>query len=230
MPLYKNVARSVFVQKALGMAAAEYLRLVWKTSRFVIEPADLYARLENEVPFILTIWHGQHLMLPFLRRPPLEGKALISRHRDGAINAIAAERLGIGIIRGSGDHGRQFDRKGGVGAFKTMLSALREGFNVVLTADVPKVARVAGRGIVMLARTSGRPIYPTCLATSRRIELNNWDRSAINLPFSRGAIVAGDSIHVPSAADDSEIELYRQKVETALNAVTERAYAIVDRA
>lgn len=230
MALHKSVARSVFVQKAIGVAAAEYLRLVWKTSRFVIEPADLYGRFEREAPIILTVWHGQHFLLPFLRRPPLQAKALISRHRDGAINAIAVERLGGGIIRGSGDHEGRFDRKGGVGAFKSMVSALREGCNVVLTADVPKVARVAGRGIVMLARISGRPIYPACLATSRRVELNNWDRSAINLPFSRGAIVAGDPIHVPSAADDSEIELYRQKVETALNTVTERAYAIVDRA
>lgn len=230
MALLKNAAQSAFIQKAVGVCAAEYLRFVWKTSAFVVEPEDLHQQFVRDTPFIATMWHGQHFMMPFLRRPPLEGKVLISRHRDGAMNAIAAERLGIGVIRGSGDHGRQFDRKGGVGAFKTMLSALREGYNMAVTADVPKVARVAGRGIVMLARTSGRPIYPVSVATSRRIELDNWDRSAINLPFSRGAIVVGDAICVPGDADDVELELYRQKVEAALNEVTERAYAIVDRA
>jgi len=39
-------------------------------------------------------------------------KVLISRHRDGEFNAIAVERLGIGTIRGSGDHGSAFHRKG----------------------------------------------------------------------------------------------------------------------
>ena len=38
--------------------------------------------------------------------------------------AYAAERLGIGTVRGSGDHGRRFDLKGGVGAFREMVRAL----------------------------------------------------------------------------------------------------------
>src|SRR5262249_56009374 len=115
------------------------------------------------------------------------GKVLISLPRDGEVNAIAAERLGIETIRGSGG---RFDRKGGVGAFREMVDALAQGYSVALTADVPKVARVAGLGILMLARESGRPILPVAVATSRRIELDTWDRSAINLPFSRGAMVS----------------------------------------
>ena len=66
-----------------------------------------------------------------------------------------------------------------------------------MTADVPKVSRVAGLGIVKLAQMSGRPIYPVAVATRRRIVLDNWDRTTINLPFSRGAGVAGAPIHVP---------------------------------
>ena len=87
---------------------------------------------------------------------------LISRHRDGEFNAIAAERLGIGTIRGSGDHGGAFHRKGGVGAFREMLQALEEKWNVATTADVPKRARVVGLGVIMLARESGRPITALC--------------------------------------------------------------------
>ena len=62
-------------------------------------------------------------------------KVLVSRHRDGEINALAAERLGVGAIRGSGHHGGGFIGKGGVSAFKEMLSALEQGCNVALTAD-----------------------------------------------------------------------------------------------
>jgi hypothetical protein len=79
----------------------------------------------------------------------------------------------------------------------------------------------------MLAKASGRPILPVGIATSRYLELNNWDRSAINLPFSRGAFVLGELIHVPGSADDAVLETYRQRTEAALNAAHKRAYAIV---
>jgi lysophospholipid acyltransferase (LPLAT)-like uncharacterized protein len=64
------------------------------------------------------------------------------------------------------------------------------------------------------------------VATSRRFELDNWDRSVFNLPFGRGAVVAGDLIRVP-AQDSAGLESYRQAVEEGLNRVTSRAYDIV---
>jgi lysophospholipid acyltransferase (LPLAT)-like uncharacterized protein len=100
---------------------------------------------------------------------------------------------------------------------------------MVLTADVPKVSRVAGLGIVKLAQLSGRPILPLAIATSRRFELDNWDRSALHLPFGHGAVVLGDPIRVASQADDAELERLRSEVQTALNAVTARAYALTNR-
>ena len=217
------------MQAAVGVAAAEYLRLVWVTSRFVVEPADVYERLEPELPVIFAFWHGQHFMVPFAKPAHYRAKVLISRHRDGEVNAIAAERLGVEAIRGSGDRERRFDRKGGVTAFMNMLTALQDNWSMALTADIPKVSRVAGGGIVKLAQISGRPIYPVAVATSGRITLNNWDRSVINLPFSRGAIVAGEPIRVPAEADEAALEQARVAVEQGVNAATERAYAIVDR-
>jgi lysophospholipid acyltransferase (LPLAT)-like uncharacterized protein len=225
---WKRIARSRQVQQTLGTLISYYLRLVWKTNRVTIEPADFYSRITPELPIIVAMWHGQHFMVPFFRRPEHKVKVLISRHRDGEVNAIAAEHLGVGIIRGSGDHGGRYDRKGGVAAFKGMIDALKAGYNMALTADVPKVSRKAGNGIVMLARYSGRPIYPVAVATSRRVELDNWDRSAVNMPFGKFAIVVGDPVTVASDADDAAIEAARRAVEDGLNTVTARAYAIVD--
>ena len=226
--MLKSIRDAQWFRKSAGRFMASYLRLVWNTSRFVLEPADLYERVQPDLPVIIALWHGQHLMAPFVRLPEHRAKALISWHRDAAINAIAAEQLGAPTIRGSGDHAGRFDRKGGVRAFIAMREALAEGWNMVMTADVPKVARVAGRGIVLLARSSGRPIYPVGIATSRRFSLNNWDRSTINLPFSRGAIVLGEPIRVPRNADDDAVESCRRKVEASLNAATARAYRFVD--
>jgi lysophospholipid acyltransferase (LPLAT)-like uncharacterized protein len=76
---------------------------------------------------------------------------------------------------------------------------------------------------------SGRPIYPVAVATSRRITLKNWDRSAVNLPFGTVAIVVGDPMTVPGDADEALLEQCRRAVEQRLKQVTARAYAIVDR-
>jgi len=175
------------------------------------------------------MWHGQHFLNLFVRRDEHRVKVLFSRHRDGEINALVAERLGSESIRGSGDHNRDFLRKGGVSAFKSMVNALRDGYIVALTADVPKVSRVAGLGVVMLARASGRAIYPAAVATSRRIVLDTWDHSAFNLPFSHGGIVLGNPIHVDADAEDEQLEEARRRVENELNRVTARAYEIADR-
>jgi lysophospholipid acyltransferase (LPLAT)-like uncharacterized protein len=229
--LLRNISRSGWFQQAVGFLAAEYLKLVWRTNRFTIEPPDVYERVERQMPAIFAFWHGQHFLTPFIpTKETHRVKALISRHRDGEFNAIAAERLGIRTIRGSGDHGSAFQRKGGVGAFKEMVRALEQGYNVALTADVPKRARVAGLGIIMLARESGRPIMPFAMATSRYWRLKNWDRTTINLPFGRGALVGGEMIHVPPDAGPELMEELRARLEATLNDATSRAYAKIDRA
>ena len=228
--LVRNVLRSSWLQRAVGFLAAEYLRLVWRTNKFSFDPPEVYEIVEPQQPAIFAFWHGQHFMTPFIRtKESHRGKVLISRHRDGEYNAIAAERLGIGTIRGSGDHGSAFHRKGGVGAFKEMVRALEDDYNIALTADVPKRSRVAGLGIIMLARETGRPIMPFAMATSRFVRLHNWDRTTINLPLGRGALVGGENIMVPADADAETMEDLRARLEATLNDATRRAYAQIGR-
>jgi lysophospholipid acyltransferase (LPLAT)-like uncharacterized protein len=230
MPLLKRIVTSAAFQHAVGTAGAWYMRLAWYSSKRTIEPAAIFDTMQ--LPAIATFWHGQHFLAPFIKPSNQEKwrtKVIISRHRDGEINAIAAEKLGIGTIRGSGAHNGEIWRKGGVAAFTEMLDALKDGYNVALTADVPKVARVAGMGVVKLAQYSGRPIHVVAMASSRRKVLDNWDRSAVNLPFGRVAMVISEAIFVPRDADAVALETKRHFVESELNRVTARAYEIVDR-
>jgi lysophospholipid acyltransferase (LPLAT)-like uncharacterized protein len=229
MPSAKQIVSSPAFQNAVGTLGAWYLRFVWRTSSKLLDPPDIYDRVLT--PAIIAMWHGQHFLMPFLKRDDTShrAKVLISRHRDGEVNAIAAEKLGIGTIRGSGAHNGEFHRKGGVSAFTEMLQALGEGYNVAMTADVPKIARVAGLGVVKLAQHSGRPIYPVAIASSRRKVLNNWDRTAINLPFSRIAMVANEPIWVPQDASAEVLEEKRAAVESELNRLTEHAHNLADR-
>ena len=229
MASFKRIVASPAFQRTVGTAAAWYLKLAWRTSNKIFEPPDVYDHVK--MPAIVAMWHGQHFMAPFIKRDgeKFRTKVLISRHRDGEINAIAAEKLGIGTIRGSGAHNGEFHRKGGAAAFGEMLAAAQDGYNVALTADVPKVARVAGMGVVKLAQHAGLPIYPVAIASHRRINFNNWDRSAFNLPFSRMGLVAGQAIYVARDADGAALEAARQLVESELNRVTARAYELADR-
>jgi len=226
----KRFTTSSVFQEIMGTIGAWYLRFVWFTSRPVVEPGAMNLYEMAEMPAIIAAWHGQHFLMPFLKDAKRHrAKVLISRHRDGEVNARAAEKLGIGTIRGSGAHNGEFHRKGGATAFNEMLEALKDGYNVAMTADVPKVARVAGLGVVKLAQHSGRPIYLVAMASSRRIELDNWDRTAINLPFSRIGISASGPIFVARDADNGALEDARKQVEEELNRVTTRAYDLADK-
>jgi lysophospholipid acyltransferase (LPLAT)-like uncharacterized protein len=228
MKLWRHIGRHRWLVKTIGVTAAEYLRFVGMTTHFTFEPADVYERCEADMPIILAFWHGQHLLAPVGRKMTHRVKMLVSLHRDGEINAVAAERLGIGAIRGSGNHGGGFVHKAGVAAFQSMRDALAEGNSIALSADVPKVARIVGLGIIKLAQASGRPIYPSAIATSRRLVLDNWDRTTINLPFGRGAGVAAEPLSVSRYADVAELEAARRLLEERLNAATRRAYELVD--
>ena len=229
MGLIKRLGRTRATQASLGYLFARYLDLVQATNRFVHEPADIYGELEPLMPFIGAMWHGQHFMAPYLRRPADRAASLVSRSKDGEFNAVALHHLGIRAIRGSGARGRDQRAKGGAQALRGMLHALAGDENVFLTADVPKIARRCGEGIVVLARMSGRPIVPVAVVTSRRINFDSWDRASIGLPFGRGAIVAGTPIVVPRMADTEAAEDARIQVERELDRVHARAYALVGR-
>ncbi len=228
--MLKKLVRSERFRIFAGTALAGWFRLVRRSCRTVAEPADYFERFGEPRPLIITTWHGEHFMLPFVKpndRWPV--KAMISRSRDGEMNVIVCEKLGVGAIRASaGRTGDEVRRRGGVGGFVAALRELREGTVVVLTADLPKgPAKIAGEGIVQIARRSGVPIVPVAAVTSyRKRMVRSWDRAAFNLPFGRFAIVFGDPIEVPGDADAEMLEAKRKAVEDELNRVTARAYVI----
>lgn len=211
-------------QIAAGTTFATYFKLVAQTTRFEVEPADVYERIDANLPIIMTFWHGQHFLTPFVMKPHHKAKVLISRHADAEINAIAAEKLGVGTIRGSGaTNASEFHRKGAVSATYAMLDTLSEGVSVAMTADVPKIARRVGLGVITIARHSGRPIFPLAMATRNRITLKSWDRASLNLPFGRGAAVVGEPLFVPKDATQDQMAEARETLEQRLNAATARA-------
>jgi lysophospholipid acyltransferase (LPLAT)-like uncharacterized protein len=219
---------SGFAGEALGLALAGYLRLVQRLNRFVVEPSDLESSLGVHHPAVVAMWHGQHIMLPYARAPQMDkARAMVSRHGDADLQAVALRRLGVLPVRGSGAKGDRVREKGGARALIALRKELEMGATVAMTADVPKIARIAGLGIVTLGRISGRPIVPVAVVTSRRIDFKSWDRASIGLPFGRGAIVIGEPIRVAANADAEAMEAARLAVQDGLDAAHARAYALI---
>lgn len=225
--MFATVARSRPVLEAASFLVSRYLQLVRKTNRFALAPGGFPEAIAGELPVIVAMWHGQHFMIHYAWPPGARVAALISRHKDAELNAMVLRRIGVRPIRGSGGRAEKARRRGGVTALLDLLRSLKEGWTVVMTADVPKVARHAGLGIVTLARLSGRPIYPLAVVTGRRIDFRSWDRASLGLPFGRGAMVLGKPIRVPHDADAATLEHARCAVERELDTVHAQAYAMV---
>ncbi len=222
----RRLQQSELFLNAAGKLAARHIRTVFATSDVVREPADTDSYLEKLNPMIVAMWHGQFLLLPLIKPKTVAVHNMVAKHTDGEMIGRALLHFDMGLIRGAGAGDSGKDR-GGSGALRAALKALRSNITVALTADIPPgPARVAGMGIVTLARMSGRPIVPLAMATGRFITLPTWSRFTINLPFTKLAMVAGEPIYVPRDADDSVLEGFRQKVEAAMNAATERAYEL----
>ena len=225
--MLNGLLRSRPLLQVASAAASGYLRLVQSTNRFVQEPAQFVDAIAPELPVIVAMWHGQHFMIHYAWPRGARVSALISRHKDAELNALVLQRFGVRPIRGSGGRAEKARRRGGMSALLEMVRALKNGETVVMTADVPKVSRKAGLGIVTLARLTGRPIYPLAVVTSRRFDFRSWDRASLGKPFGHGAMVLGEPIRVAADADANVLETARQEVERSLNAVHARAYRLV---
>lgn len=209
-------------QRALGLAAAWYVRLVRLSGRWTMlggeVPEAFWRRGE---PFIVCFWHGRLLMMPsgWPRRIGLA--VLISQHRDGALIAAAVAHFGVDTVRGSS--GRD-----GAPALRAMLKELERGVSIAITPDGPRGPRMrVSEGIVGVAQHSGRAIVPTSYAARPRRLLGTWDRFLLPLPFSRGVFLWGEPISVPRQADAAALEGARLELEEALNRLTAEADRLV---
>jgi 3-deoxy-D-manno-octulosonic-acid transferase len=214
------------LMRLAGRTLAGLVRHVYRSSEIIYEPHDLMARLTDAHPCIVACWHGQFMMISELRPKNIKVAAMVARHGDAELIGEALRAIDIELIRGAGAGERKRDR-GGAAALRASLAALDEGYSLVMTADVPPgPARVAGAGIITIARMSGRPIVPVAVATKHFASFDTWSRLTVNLPYSKLAFVVGDPIAVPQRADADVLESKRLELETVLNAATSRAYEL----
>ena len=169
---------------------------------------------------IMTFWHGRILPATYYFRR--RGIVVItSENFDGEWIAGIIERFGYGTARGSTSRGA---RKALLQLRRDMAAGKPAGF----TLDGPRgPARVAQPGALWLAKTTGNPVLPFHLEAGRHWTLGSWDRTQIPKPFSTVAIAMGEPFIVAADADDAVIETARQSLEARLQALQQRAIALV---
>lgn len=211
----KRILKSDRVRNALCWIGAQYIRLVYATSRWqVINGGHAQSQWDQGKPFILAFWHGRILLMPYCWRRTQPINMLISQHRDGQIIAQTVSHFGIATVAGSSS-------KGGSAALRQMLKSLKNGECVGITPDGPRGPRMrASEGIAQVARMAGVPVIPCGFSTVRRKVLGSWDRFIVAWPFTRGVFVWGDPLVFPQGGDADQ---FRLQIEAELNRITGEA-------
>lgn len=136
---------------------------------------------------------------------------MTSQNVDGEYIARIIRIFGYGAARGSSS-------RGGMKALVEMSGELKQGTDVAFTVDGPRGPRFDAKvGPVLLARRSGAAIFCFHIALQRKIQLDNWDRSQIPLPFSRALILKAAPIYVSRRADGEEIRRKHREMQEVLD-------------
>ena len=223
--MFRRFLKSDLVRRIACFLAAQYIRLVYRTSRFNVVRGEIPSRFWNEgKPFILAFWHGRIAMMPYCWRKNVPMNMLISRHRDGELIARTISYFGLKSVRGSAAKPGSAKERGGQAALIAMLRCLKAGEYVGITPDGPRGPRMrASNGAASLAALSGAPVIPCAFATKRRKILRSWDSFIVPIPFTRGSFVWGDPVYVSRETSRDEFEQARLAIENGLNQVTTEA-------
>ena len=230
MGLGKRFANSDLGRTMIGFLAAQYVRLIFRTTRWQVQGGHvLPGLLASGQGVIPIIWHSRIMMAPVAWPGPKPLHALTSRHGDGELISRALQQFGMIMVRGSTHRAGHDKDRGGTAAMRQMLAILKRGDSIGVTPDGPRgPAMRMSEGVIALARLSGAPIIPVTICTRRHHTFDSWDRFRLALPFSRGAMVFGEPITVARRIDAEAQEAVRQQVEDALCAVTSQADRLLE--
>lgn len=201
----------------LGAALLRGLRATWRVRETPRDFVRARRAARGGPPGTIYVqWHSR-ILLSASTQSRRGLHVLVSRHGDGEYIARAIERLGFTTIRGS-------TTRGGAAALLELVRTLESGGDVAMTPDGPKGPRFqVQQGCVVAAMKARAPIVPVAFECSRAKRLRSWDRFLVPWPLVKVAIVAGDPIEVPADLDESGLDAWRAKVQSALLDATRRA-------
>lgn len=228
--MFKSILRHITIEWIMAYFLAGYMAFIKRTTRWTVEGAVHVDPLRaGGDGLILAVWHGRFFISNSgWHRQNQPATVLVSKSNDGAVITAAARKLGLGVIRGSGQREGSDKDRGGREALRDMIKHIRAKGCIVITPDGPRGPRMRAQpGVVSLAKLTGAPIVPYALSTRNRKLFNSWDKFMLPLPFGRGAIVWGQPVTIGRKADDAEFEAARATLEARMIEATNRADAMM---
>ena len=173
---------------------------------------NVYDKGENP---IVALWHRRLFYLSYYharRFPDKEVYILVSQSRDGTRIGKIVEKFGLQYIQGSSS-------RGGAKGLKQLIRKLKKGATVGITPDGPRGPKASvQKGVISLARLTGRPIISLSYHPRHAIILKSWDKFIIPVPFSKAIVVTGDVIYI-GRDDDKDDSYYEALVKKNIDAL-----------
>lgn len=151
--------------------------------------------LGSAPPSVFAFWHGRQMALLSARR----GRpcvAMVSRSRDGELQAGILGAVGVRSVRGSSS-------RGGAAALAAVVRRLsRAGEHALFAVDGPRGPAFRSKpGAAKAALLAKAPLFPVGSRAAWALRLSRaWDDFLVVLPFSRVVVVIGAPLDPGTAA------------------------------
>lgn len=165
-----------------------YRVLSWTWRIKLKDHPDAIESLKTNQNFVIAHWHGEILGLLHLVNH-YHSVCIVSQSKDGELIAKAIELFGCKTARGS-------STRGGVGAVKSIVRSIRDGWRPTIAIDGPKGPyHIPKPGVIEIAKLCRLPIYPlACRVYSGFTFKKSWDKTILPFPFSRIDICLGEPL------------------------------------
>ncbi len=219
MSLRKRIEKSEALAASVAAIMGRYLTFCNRTTKWQIEGQDDLTAAMAEGPVLLVIWHSRLVMVS--HHWPRESGSLSTLHDTSPIARVVGavhRRLKLHPIKMS-------RRRSNRAASRTVLTRVKEGISIGITADGP-----VGPALILRdppldwARTTGLPIFSYAYATTKGWRTKSWDDMLMPRPFGKGAIVFRRyGGHVSRKMDDVALEALRKDLTSLLDATKQEA-------
>jgi lysophospholipid acyltransferase (LPLAT)-like uncharacterized protein len=197
--------------------AAGLFKLWFKTCPVKITRPEIYQDwVLTDRQVIAATWHRSAIFFVY-HFGPIGPMIMFSQSKDGEYLTRFAQKFGVKPVRGSSS-------RGGAEALNEMNTYLKKGGKACATVlDGPRgPARVAKKGMIVLAMETGLPILPVIWSAPRVwTSQKSWDKTMVPMPFAPITINLINPITIPPNLEPDDLKIYCLKVEEILNQLTD---------
>ncbi len=198
-------------------------KLICRTYRVTIVGKEHEESLNQGKPTLFVSWHQGILYYVYHFRNR-NGIVMVSKSKDGELIDKMAKLLGFQTARGSSS-------RDGKEAMNYMIKVIQETHcSGGLTADAPRGPfGIAKMGIIKIAKETGLPLIPVMFWAKNKLQLKNWDKTILPLPFTKIVFFYAAPIFIQPDITPEQMEQERIQLSEKLNNMHKEACEYFDK-